>query len=198
VTPWKLPLIVAGIVLPVVVGFYVGGAGVGVAVGALAAVAVVVFAAVQKPRGPIGSATAEDGRRHILIVVDDVVEEPDDVARIVAAADLGDADGAEVRVLVPARIGFLDRWSSDVEGARRQAQEKLVATVAALAKAGVAAEARVGDEDIVQAVEDQLRSYPATEVVLIGGEANDADGAAAELRSRLRAEFHQVRLDPAG
>ena len=102
------------------------------------------------------------------------------MARIVRAAGIdGPADGGEVRVLVPARIGFLDRWASDVEGARHRAQQRLVVTVAALAKAGVAAEARVGDEDIVQAVEDQLQSYPATEVVLVSGEAEDAGEAAA-------------------
>jgi hypothetical protein len=66
--------------------------------------------------------------------------------------------------------------------------------VAALAKAGVAAEARVGDEDIVQAVEDQLQSYPATEVVLVSGEGEAEREAAAALRSRLRAEFHHVQL----
>ncbi|HEU4737362.1 MAG TPA: hypothetical protein VFS48_10105, partial [Solirubrobacterales bacterium] len=97
-------------------------------------------------------------------------------------------------VLVPARIGFLDRWTSDVEGARHGAQQRLVMTVAALAKAGVAAEARVGDEDIVQAVEDQLQSYPATEVVLVSGAGEDAGAAAEELRSRLRAEFHHVEI----
>ena len=75
-------------------------------------------------------------------------------------------------VLVPARIGFLDRWASDVEAARHRPSSNLVATVAALAKAGIAAEARVGDEDVVQAIEDQLQSYPATEVVLVSG----ADG----------------------
>ena len=69
-----------------------------------------------------------------------------------------------------------------------------MATLAALAKAGVSAEARVGDEDVVQAVEDQLRSYPATEVVLVSADAGEAGEAAAELRSRLRAEFHHVRL----
>ena len=48
-----------------------------------------------------------------------------------------------------------------------------MATVAALAKAGVKAEARVGDEDVVQAVEDQLQTFPATEVVLVSA---DGDG----------------------
>jgi hypothetical protein len=98
-------------------------------------------------------------------------------------------------VLVPARIGFLDRWASDVEGARHRAQQRLVVTVAALAKAGVVAEARVGDEDIVQAVEDQLQSYPATDVVLVGADEDGEGEAAAQLRSRLRAEFRYVRLD---
>jgi hypothetical protein len=97
-------------------------------------------------------------------------------------------------LLVPARIGFLDRWASDVEGARRHAQERLVAMVAELAKAGIAAEARVGDEDVVQAVEDQLRSFPAGEVVLVSGAGDEVEAAAAELRSRLRAEFHEVRV----
>lgn len=194
--PWKLPLAVAAIVLPIVAGFALGGAGVGVAVGALAVLGVVVVAIRQRPEGPIGSAGPEDGARHVLIVAAVGVEDPEDVTRIVRTAGLDEAtaSGDEVRVLVPARIGFLDRWASDVEGARHRAQQRLVATVAALAKAGVAAEARVGDEDVVQAVEDQLQSYPASEVVLISGREEDAGEAAAELRRRLRAEFHHVRL----
>ncbi len=72
--------------------------------------------------------------------------------------------------------------------------------MAALAKAGIAAEARVGDEDVVQAVEDQLQSFTASEVVLVGaGEPSDADvDAAAELESRLRADFRRVELSPVG
>jgi len=197
-TPWKLPLIVAAIVVPVIAGFAVGGGG-GLAVGSVAVLAIVVIAIRATPRGPIDSAEADDGRRHVLIVSPGGVEDPADVARIAQAAKIGDAgEGAEVLVLVPARIGFFDRWASDVEGARHRAQQHLVATVAALAKAGVAAEARVGDEDVVQAVEDQLQSYPATEVVLVSGEGEDAGEAAMELHSRLRAEFHHVRLDGGG
>jgi hypothetical protein len=192
--PWKLPLVVAGLVVPIAAGFLVAGPGLGVAVGALVLVALVAIAVRERPRGPIGS-RAEDGERHVLIVVADALEAPADVARIVRAVGIGEPpDGGEVRVLVPARIGFLDRWTSDVEGARHRAQQRLVVTLAALAKAGVAAEARVGDEDIVQAVEDQLQSYRATDVVLVSGGAEDAGEAAAELHSRLRAEFHHVQL----
>jgi hypothetical protein len=193
--PWKLPLIAAAIVVPIVAGFAIAGPGLGVGIAALVAFAIVLIAVRQRPRGPLGS-PGEDGRRHILLVTTCPVEEPAAVGRIAAATTLGNAaEDADVLVLSPARIGFLDRWASDVEGARRVAQENLVATVAALAKAGIAAEARVGDEDVVQAVEDQLQSFPANEVVLITGEGEEKDeGAAAELKSRLRAEFRHVSL----
>jgi len=192
--PWKLPLIVAAIAIPIVAGFAVGGGG-GLAVGSIAVLAIVLVAIRQRPYGPIASAESEDGGRYVLIVAAVGVEDPDDVARIALAAgiDGGAAKEGEVRVLVPARIGFLDRWASDVEGARHRAQQRLVATVAALAKAGVAAGARVGDEDVVQAVEDQLQSYPATDVVLVSRE-EDTGEAAVELRARLQATFHHVRL----
>lgn len=98
-------------------------------------------------------------------------------------------------VLAPARIGFLDRWASDVEAARRSAQERLVATVAALAKAGIEAEARIGDEDVVQAVEDQLGSFAASDVVLVSDDEGAVE-AAAELESRLRAEFRHLAIEP--
>lgn len=194
--PWKLPLIVAGVVVPTVAAFMLGGPGVGVAIGAFAGLGLVVVAIRQRPEGPIASADRRDAKHHVLIVAAGGVEDPADVSEITRVAGIRGDDGEEdeVRILVPARIGFLDRWASDVEDARHRAQQRLVMTVAALAKAGVATEARVGDEDIVQAVEDQLQSYPATEVVLVSGEGDDADEAAAELRSRLRAEFHHVEL----
>jgi len=189
--PWKLPLIVIAIVVPIVAGFYVGGGGVGLGMGAIAALAIVLVAISQRPHEPIASAPAEDGARHVLIVAASAVEDPGDVVRMVRTLELEPDGKDEVRVLVPARIGFLDRWASDVEPARRSAQRQLVVTVAALAKAGVAAEARVGDEDVVQAVEDQLQSYPATDVLLVD---RGEDAAAAELRSRLEVHFQRLQL----
>jgi hypothetical protein len=196
---WKLPLIVAAIVAPIVAGFLIGGPGVGVAVGALAVLALLVVAARQRPRGPIRPAGTSDRRRHVLLVATCAVEDPEAVREIAAAGGLDGGDGAEeesdVLVLAPAKIGFLDRWASDVEPARHRAQQSLVATVAALAKAGIAAEARVGDEDVVQAVEDQLQSFPATDVVLVVDGAEEpaaAEAASAELESRLQARFRRV------
>jgi len=70
-----------------------------------------------------------------------------------------------------------------------------VITIASLATAGVEAEARVGDVDLVQAVEDQLRSFPATDVVLVtGSDVDDPEGAAAaaELEGRLHQAFTRI------
>lgn len=195
--PWKLPLIVAAIAVPVVAAFLVGGPAVGFAAGALAAVAIILVAARQRPRGPIGGAPREGAQRHILVVAASPIEEPGAVAAIAREVRSGGAwEKPDVLVLAPASIGFLDRWASDVEGARRRAQERLVRTVAALAKAGIEAEARVGDEDIVQAVEDQLGSFHADEVILVTGTDEGAMGVAAapELESRLRAKFRHLAL----
>lgn len=193
---WKLPLIVSAITVPIVGGFLVAGPSAGFILAALTVVALLVVAARQRPLGPIGK-LPEDGRQHVLLVVAGPVEEPSAVREITATAGLTPGDDVEVRVLAPARIGFLDRWTSDVNSARDEAQRNLVATVAALAKDGIVAEARVGDEDFVQAVEDQLQTYPADEVVLVSPDpagSEDLTAAVKELRSRLRAEFHHVVL----
>lgn len=195
--PWKLPLVVAAIAVPVAVAFWAGGPGVGVAAGALVAVAIVVVAVRDRPRGAIGEPLSSVGPRRLLVVVSRPVEEAGAIHEIAELADGGRSTSAvaEVLVLSPARIGFLDRWASDVEGARREAQRRLVITVASLAKAGVAAEARVGDEDVVQAVEDRLRSFAATDVVLVTGGADEdpaGEAAAAELERRLRARFRRL------
>lgn len=194
--PWKLPLIVIAIAVPIVAAFYLGGPGVGVVIGALAAVAIIFFAVRQRPRGAIGERPTAAGTK-LLVVVTRPVEEQEAIAAIAAAAAPADGEAATVLVLAPARIGFLDRWASDVEEARRHAQRNLVITVASLAKAGVAADARVGDEDIVQAVEDALGSFEASGVILVTAAERDdqaAARAAAELRSRLRADFRQLEI----
>lgn len=189
---------VAAIAAPIVFGFYLGGPGVGLATGALAAAAIVVLAARQRPRGAIEPREREPGHR-TLIVLADRLEDPDAVEQV-ASAVRSEGSG-EVLLLSPVRIGFLDRWASDVEGARADAQRRSVISVAALAAAGIEAEARVGDEDLVQAVEDQLGTFPASEVMLVSapGEADAGAAAAAdELQSRLRVGFRWLVTDPGG
>lgn len=166
--------------------------------GALVAVAIVVYAVRQRPQDAIKPAGADVEARRVLVVVGDPLEDPTAIEKVADA--VGREKGALVVVLAPAHIGFLDRWASDVEAARRDAQRRLVVSVAALAAAGVEAEARVGDEDVVQAVEDQLGSFPASEVILVStGDPEDKAAAAAadELRARLQVDFRWVVTGPA-
>ncbi|HET7418059.1 MAG TPA: hypothetical protein VFJ61_10585 [Solirubrobacterales bacterium] len=195
-TSWKLPLIVAAIAVPIAVAFLFAGPAVGVAAGALAGVAIIAVAAQQRPRGTIGPPPSSDVQR-LLVVLAERLEDPRAVEQVARIAHAGGGAGGEVVVLAPARIRFLDRWASDVEGARHEAQQRLVVSVAALTTAGVEAEARVGDEDVVQAVEDQLGSFPASEVVLVSDGDEAAAQAARELEARLRAGFHHVVTGPA-
>jgi hypothetical protein len=105
----------------------------------------------------------------------------------------------EVRVVAPARNRFLDRWACEVGPGRDRAQRNLVLSLASLAGAGVDASARIGDEDLVQTVTDQLREYPATEVFLVtSADGGNAAAAVEDLRSRLHAPFHLLRGEPPG
>jgi hypothetical protein len=199
VAPLKLLTLVVAIVVLIVGGFLLGGPGVGVAIGALVGVLLVWMAARMRPRGGIGTEPDPLVRRRLLIVVSRPVEDAATIAKIAGEAGVdGSRDLAEVMILAPARIGFLDRWASDLEPARREAQETLVISVASLAKAGVIAEARVGDEDIVQAVEDRVAGFAATEVILVtASDAEDPAAAAAttELSRRLRTDFRRLVID---
>jgi hypothetical protein len=196
VAPWKLPLLVIAIVVSIVGAFLLGGPGVGVGIGALVAVFLTYLAVEMRPRGGIGESPDPLLRRRLLVVVSRPAEDPATTAAIASEAGVdGSRDLAEVRILAPARVGFLDRWASDLEPARREAQKTLVISVASLAKVGVVAEARVGDEDIVQAVEDQVGSFKATEVILVTATDEDdpaAADAAGELATRLRTGFRRL------
>ncbi len=193
---WKLPVSVGAIVVFIVGGFLVGGPGFGLAAGALSACSSSTGRSGCGRGAAIGDAPDPLLRRRLLVVVSRPVEDPATTAAIAAEAGVdGSRDLAEVMILAPARVGFFDRWASDLEPARQAAQETLVISVASLAKVGVVAEARVGDEDIVQAVEDQVGSFRATEVVLVtADDAEDpaAADAATELAKRLRTDFRHL------
>jgi hypothetical protein len=72
----------------------------------------------------------------------------------------------EVLVVTPALNSPLKHWVSDEDGARAAAQERLDASLAMLAEAGVQARGEVGDGDPLQAIEDALRTFGADEIIL--------------------------------
>lgn len=197
IAAWKLPLIVGGIAVSIIGGFYLGGPGLGMAVGAFAAATIIVMGVRKPPLQPIVPAPSPDLRGHLLVVVDEPLEESTAIELIAAASEPRGRDDPEPEVLViaPTRNGFLDRWASDTRAGRERAQRSLVLSLACLAQAGVGASAGIADEDVVQAVTDQLREYPATEVFLVAGSRTSRE-AAAELRSRLRVPFHLLEGRP--
>jgi hypothetical protein len=75
-------------------------------------------------------------------------------------------DEAEVLVVCPALNSRLKHWASDDVAARQAASERLVASLATLAALGIDARGEVGDADPVQAIEDALRTWAATEIVV--------------------------------
>jgi hypothetical protein len=188
-TSWKVPPAIAAIAVSIVGGFYLGGPGLGMAVGAMAAGTIVVLAVRNPPRPPIVPTRAGDRRRHVLVVVDGTFEGAalDDLAEALTIED--EPLEPEVRVIAPSRHRFLDRWASDLDAGRLAAQESLVLAVASLAALGLHASAHVGDEDVVQTVEDELQTFPATDVFLVGAAADDGS-AGEELGARLAPELH--------
>jgi hypothetical protein len=196
---WKLPPIVAGIALPIIGGFYIGGPGLGMAVGALAAAAIIVLAVRKPPLQAIVPLRAGDLRAHILVVLGGRLDGSPASASLVTHLMQAGATGhasPEVLLVAPCRQRFLDRWTSDVGPGRYRAQRNLVHAVAALAVAGIEASARIGDENLVQTVEDELRSFPATEVVLAGdGCGEETRAAARSLIDRLQVPLRQFDND---
>jgi hypothetical protein len=198
---WKLPPIVAAIAVSIVGGFYLGGPGLGMAVGALAAASIIVMAVRHPPLYPIVPPPAQDFRRHILIILSRPLEDSRAIESVADAARGAESDRLEPEVLLvaPCRNRFLDRWTSDSSPGLHRAQRTLVLSAASLAKAEIEATARVGDEDLVQTVEDELRHFPATEVIRVSGSRElDAPGniAAKDLKSRLRASFRHLSVSP--
>jgi hypothetical protein len=170
---WMLPLIVAALAVPIIAGFATAGPPLGLALGAIAVAVLLVVAAAARYDEPIETLPAPDRRYRVLVVAEQPVEAPV-VERIAAIADEGrvalDREQApQVLVVAPARISLLDRWASDLGEAREAAAKVLAISLASLAAAGLDASGRVGDPDPVQAITDELLSFPAREVVLVAG-----------------------------
>jgi hypothetical protein len=207
---WKLPPIVAAIAVSIVGGFYLGGPGLGMAVGALAAATILVMAVRKPPLQPIRPPAARDGSRHILVILASPFEHGGaiDELRATAGPTESNWDQPEILLLAPSAHRFLARWTSDSGPGRERAQRSLVLSAASLAKAGIAASARVGDEDLRQGTEDELRSFPATEVIFVTGargENTAQEAVIADLQSRLLipsrrlcadVDEHEVRTRP--
>jgi nucleotide-binding universal stress UspA family protein len=72
----------------------------------------------------------------------------------------------QVLVVTPALNSPIKTFTSDVDDARSQAQERLDASLARLREVGIEARGEVGDGDPLQAMEDALRTFGADEIII--------------------------------
>lgn len=78
------------------------------------------------------------------------------------------ADGVaeDVLVVCPALNSKVRTWTSDEDGARGAAADRLQAALEALEGAGLRVRGEIGDGDPLQALEDALRSFSADAIVI--------------------------------
>lgn len=180
-------------VLPCVAAFLFVGGQAGLALGCATAAALVVIAA--RSTHDMAIEVAEPGPEvssGLLVLAISPLDHPRTAGIIASIADPSRmAPGDGVLVLAPAKNSRLARWADDLEDARFESQRVLAVSLASLATAGVEAEGRVGDGDPLQAAEDVLRSYAATEVVVVAA-AGEAEGQMEELERRLEIPLRRV------
>jgi hypothetical protein len=103
------------------------------------------------------------GEKRILVVANETVGGTalrDEIVR------RSEGTRAHVLVVCPALNSRLRHWTSDEDGARAAAGERLERSLEALRAQGVEAVGEVGDDDPVQAVDDALRTFGADEIVI--------------------------------
>jgi hypothetical protein len=185
--PFAIPLIIAVICAAIVASMALAGlvgAGLGMAVGAIAATALVVFASRAKPNLRLEVAESADGGHRVLVVA--VTEATADSAQRIARLA---GSAKDVRVVVPVPSHRLDRLMSAEDDARREAESTLARSAGALVAAGLPVSGSVGDHDPAQAMEDELRDFAADEVVLLTANGKDP---LAKVESRLRIPLRRV------
>jgi hypothetical protein len=186
---WALPLIVIALIAPPIAAFALAGPSAGLAVGALAAAAIIVIAARSRFDEAIEVGASPGHSYMLLVVIVAAVEDPGmagaiaEIGRAGAGATGADSGELQILLLAPALNTRIAHWLSDLRKARQDAQGRLAVSLGMLAAVGADARGQVGDSDAVQAVEDALRTFPAQEVVFVTGPGHD--GAVEEVRRRL-------------
>jgi hypothetical protein len=186
--PFAIPLLIFVICAAVAAAMALSGtevgAGLGMAVGALAAASLIAFAARAKPEKRVEVAAPGDAARRVLVMA---VAEPTPQAAERVAELAGSA--TDVRIVVPVPSHRLDRWLSAEDEARHEAEARLARSAGTLTAAGLPVSGSVGDHDPAQALEDELRDFAADEVVLLTGDGKDP---LAKVEGRLRIPLRRV------
>ena len=117
-----------------------------------------------RQRPPQAHVVHDDGpARRILVVANETVG-GGELRELLGRKAEGVSE--DVLVVCPALNSKLHTWTSDEDGARAAAQERLDASLGRLQREGIAARGEIGDGDPLQALEDALRTFPADEIVV--------------------------------
>jgi hypothetical protein len=101
--------------------------------------------------------------RRVLVVANETVG-GQELMNVIG--DLALAGRTEFLVVCPALNSRLKTWTSDEDGARAAAHERLDATLERLGSVGIEARGEVGDLDPLVAIEDGIRAFHPDEIVL--------------------------------
>jgi hypothetical protein len=163
---FRFTLVVAVLLAPVILAGLLFGSGVGLAVaGGLALGVVFGLVVLKRDEGPerVVFRGRGDGRRRILVVANETLS---GAALREEIAHRAREEETELRVVCPALNTKLRTWTSDEDEARAQAQSRLDAILDMLEREGFDATGGIGESDPVQAMEDELRLFPANEAII--------------------------------
>jgi hypothetical protein len=125
-------------------------------------------------------------KRHILVIANETV-----AGRALEAEILYRARGydAEVLVVAPALNTPLRTLTSDVDGAMRDARERLNQSLGVLLAAGIDARGEIGDGNPLQAIEDALRTFGADEIIMSTHPPGRSNWLEREVVAKARERF---------
>jgi hypothetical protein len=128
-----------------------------------AAVAWIVRTRREPPVRTAPSRRSAPGERRILVIANETVGGETLREEIRRRAE----DYEErVRVICPTLLSRVRFIASDEDDARAQAQQRLEHSLSRLREVGVNCEGEVGEADPVQAIEDELRTFGADEIII--------------------------------
>jgi hypothetical protein len=117
----------------------------------------------EPPRQSTPVRRGHPDERRILVIANETVGGQALRARV---EEHSSGHPTQVLVVTPALNSPVRTFTSDVDEARAQAQERLDASLARLHEAGIEARGEVGDGDPLQAMEDALRTFGADQIII--------------------------------
>jgi hypothetical protein len=117
----------------------------------------------EPPRQETPTRRGDPDERRILVIANETVGGEALRARI---EEHSRGHRTNLLVVTPALNSPVRTFTSDVDKAREEAQQRLDASLARLRSDGIEANGEVGDGDPLQAIEDALRTFGADEIII--------------------------------